>query len=56
VSLSTLRILDAASLSGLLADAGLEIEEQFGSFERRPLTATSPEIVTIARPGARGTR
>jgi SAM-dependent methyltransferase len=56
VSRSTLRFLDAASLSGLLADAGLEIEEQFGCFERRPLTATSPEIVTIARPGARGTR
>jgi len=25
------------------------IEEQFGHFDRRPLTRESPEIVTIAR-------
>jgi SAM-dependent methyltransferase len=51
VSRSTLRFLDAASLSLFLTDAGLAIEEQFGDWTRRPLTDTSPEIITIARRG-----
>jgi SAM-dependent methyltransferase len=49
VSRSTLRFLDAGSLSRFLADAGLKIEEQFGDWDRQPLTATSPEIITLAR-------
>ena len=49
VSRSTLRFLDAESLSSFLSDAGLEIEDQFGDWDRQPLTDTSPEIVTIAR-------
>jgi SAM-dependent methyltransferase len=50
VSRSTLRFLDAGRLPAFLSDAGLAIEEQFGDWDRQPLTATSPEIITIARP------
>ncbi|MCU1428380.1 MAG: Methyltransferase type 12 [Actinomycetia bacterium] len=49
VSRSTLRFLDAASLSSFLSEAALEIDEQFGDWDRYPLTDTSPEIITIAR-------
>jgi SAM-dependent methyltransferase len=49
VSQSTLRFLDAASLSSFLFEAGLVIEEQFGDWDRSPLTPASPEIITIAR-------
>jgi SAM-dependent methyltransferase len=50
VSQSTLRFLDAGPLSLFLSRAGLIIEEQFGDWDRQPLTAASPEIITIARP------
>jgi SAM-dependent methyltransferase len=50
ISRSTLRFLDADSLSTFLSDAGLAVEEQFGDWDRQPLTDTSPEIITIARP------
>ncbi len=46
---STLRFLDAAEVATFLADAGLEIVEQFGDWDRRPLAHDSPEIITIAR-------
>ena len=49
VSRSTLRFLDVNSLSSFLSGAGLAIEEQFGDWDRRPLTDTSPEIITVAR-------
>ena len=48
LSWSTLRFLDTDSLSAFLSGAGLAIEEQFGDWDRRPLTDTSPEIITIA--------
>ena len=48
-SRSTLRFLDADSLSLFLSNAGLAIEKQFGDWDRSPLTETSPEIITIAR-------
>lgn len=48
---STLRFLGPAALAGLLADAGFAIERQFGDWAGGPLTATSPEIITIARRG-----
>ena len=48
-SRSTLRFLDVDLLASFLSDAGLVIEEQFGDWDRQPLTATSPEIITIAR-------
>lgn len=48
VSRSTLRFLSAAELASFLAEAGLAIEEQFGDWDRAPLTGASPEIITIA--------
>jgi SAM-dependent methyltransferase len=48
-SRSTLRFLDTDALSSFLSDAGLTIEQHFGDWDRQPLTATSPEIITIAR-------
>ena len=51
VSRSTLRFLDADSLSHFLTGAGLIIEEQFGDWDRQQLTDTSPEIITVARRG-----
>jgi SAM-dependent methyltransferase len=51
VSRGALRFLDAVALAAFLADAGLAIEEQFGDWTGEPLTATSPEIITIARKG-----
>jgi ubiquinone/menaquinone biosynthesis C-methylase UbiE len=51
VSRSTLRFLDAASLASLLSDASLAIEEQFGDWDRCPLTEASPEIITVAGRG-----
>ena len=49
ISRSTLRFLDADSLSHFLTGAGLIIEEQFGDWDRQQLTDTSPEIITVAR-------
>ena len=51
VSRSTLRFLDASSLSAFLSEAGLIVEEQYGNWDRQPLTNTSPEIITVARRG-----
>jgi len=49
VSRSTLRFLSADALCSFLAEAGFVIEQQFGDWDRRPLTGTSAEIITIAR-------
>ncbi len=49
VSRGTLRFLDAERLAPLLAGAGLVVEAQFGDWDRSPLTAVSPEIITIGR-------
>lgn len=51
MSRSVLRFLNVDSLSSFLFDAGLAIEEQFGHWDRSPVTAESPEIITIARRG-----
>jgi SAM-dependent methyltransferase len=51
VSRSTLRFLGVDALSSFLAEAGLAIVDQFGSWDRRALTNASPEIITIARRG-----
>ena len=48
-SRSTLRFLDRAALSAFLSGAGLAIEQQFGDWDREPLTDASPEIITVAR-------
>jgi SAM-dependent methyltransferase len=49
-SRSTLRFLDAPALSRFLADAGLVVAEQYGDWDRSPLTDVSPEVITIAWP------
>jgi hypothetical protein len=49
VSWSSLRFLAPDSLAVFLGEAGLVVEEQFGDWARSPLTAGSPEIITIAR-------
>jgi ubiquinone/menaquinone biosynthesis C-methylase UbiE len=49
LSRSRLRFLDSDSLSQFLTDACLRIDDQFGYWDRSPLTDTSPEIITIAR-------
>jgi SAM-dependent methyltransferase len=46
---SALRFLDADQVTGVLSEAGLTVAERYGDFDRSPLTAGSPEIVTIAR-------
>ena len=53
VSHSTLRFLDAASLSRLLGAAGFVIEAQFGDWHGGPFLDVSPEVITIATPAAR---
>lgn len=50
VSRSTLRFLDGDALSGFLTGAGLTVVERYGDWDRSPLTAASPEIITVARP------
>jgi SAM-dependent methyltransferase len=48
LSHDALRFVNAATLASLLNGAGLAIDEQFGDWNRAPLTAASPEIITIA--------
>lgn len=49
VDRASLRFLDVDTLAGFLADAGFEIEAQYGGWLREPLDPGSPEIITIAR-------
>lgn len=49
VSRGALRILGPETLSTFVSEARLTIEERFDDWTRQPLTATSPEITTIAR-------
>jgi len=44
-----LRFLDTDLLTVFLHDAGFAIEQQFGDWNRAPLTDASDEIITIAR-------
>ncbi|MFE7524587.1 hypothetical protein ACFU7Y_02550 [Kitasatospora sp. NPDC057542] len=37
------------ALGRFLADAGFEVEAQYGDWNREPITASSREIITIAR-------
>ena len=48
-SRSTLRFLAADALASFLATAGFVIESQFGNWDRSPVVASSPEIITLAR-------
>jgi len=45
----SLRFLDLERLNGFLAEAGFEVEAQYGDWRRGPITVESKEIVTIAR-------
>jgi SAM-dependent methyltransferase len=49
ISHSTLRFPDAAQVGTFLTTAGLTITAQYGDWDRTPLTASSPEIITLAR-------
>ncbi len=49
VSRSTLRFLGADAVAKFLDGAGLAVDEQYGDWDRGPLTVSSPEIITIAR-------
>jgi SAM-dependent methyltransferase len=51
VSRSTLRFLDSPALTSFLTEADLVVEQQFGDWDRTPVTDTSPEIITVARSG-----
>ncbi|MEV0914210.1 class I SAM-dependent methyltransferase [Streptomyces sp. NPDC049967] len=46
---ASLRFLGVAELNMFLAEAGFEIEAQHGDWNREPVTASSHEIITIAR-------
>jgi hypothetical protein len=49
VARGTLRFLGPHALSRFLTGAGLGVVEQYGDWERGPLTPTSPVIITVAR-------
>lgn len=44
-----MRFLDTASLTALLSEAGLVVEQRYGDWDRTPFTDAGPEIITIAR-------
>jgi SAM-dependent methyltransferase len=48
-----LRFLDPEALATSLQKAGFVVDEQFGDWDRGPLTETSEEIITIALRAAR---
>jgi SAM-dependent methyltransferase len=49
VDRASLRFHDVDTLAGSLAEAGFEIEAQYGGWLREPLDPRSPEIITVAR-------
>lgn len=49
VDRATLRFLDVPVLNAFLAEAGFEVEAQYGSWDKGPLTEAGGEIITIAR-------
>lgn len=49
VDRTTLRFLEVAALDAFLAAAGFALEGRYGDWDRGPVTATSREIITIAR-------
>jgi ubiquinone/menaquinone biosynthesis C-methylase UbiE len=50
LSRSTRRFLGRESLAAFLESAGFVVDEQYGYWDRTPVTESSPEIITIARP------
>ena len=51
VSRGALRFMSADTVTMFLSQAGLVIDDQFGDWDRQPLSNTSPEIITFARKG-----
>ncbi len=51
VDWGTLRFTEADHLDALLRETGFEVAERYGFWDRSPLTDTSREIISIARPG-----
>jgi SAM-dependent methyltransferase len=49
VDRASLRFLPVDALAGFLADAGFQVEAQYGGWSREPLEPSSPEVVTVAR-------
>jgi hypothetical protein len=49
VDRASLRFSDVDTLASFLADAGFEIDAQYGGWLREPLEPASPEIITVAR-------
>jgi SAM-dependent methyltransferase len=49
VDRASLRFLGVERVEGFLADAGFQIEAQYGGWLREPFDPASPEIVTVAR-------
>ncbi|MEU4744917.1 class I SAM-dependent methyltransferase [Actinosynnema sp. NPDC023658] len=49
VDRATLRFTDADHVDALLRETGFEVAERYGLWDRGPFTATSREIITIAR-------
>jgi SAM-dependent methyltransferase len=44
-----LRFMDVTTLNDFLTDAGFQVAAQYGTWDRRPIDASSREIITIAR-------
>lgn len=49
VERASLRFPDVRALAAFLVDAGFVIDAQYGDWDRGPVTATSREIITVAR-------
>ncbi|MEZ5830716.1 MAG: class I SAM-dependent methyltransferase [Dongiaceae bacterium] len=49
VARDTLRFMSQAELAAFLADAGFRDLTWFGNWDRSPVSATSPEIIAVAR-------
>ncbi|MCL6299853.1 class I SAM-dependent methyltransferase [Streptomyces kronopolitis] len=49
VDRTTLRFLEVAALDAFLAAAGFVVEGRYGDWDRGPVTATSREIIMVAR-------
>ncbi|MFJ9039379.1 class I SAM-dependent methyltransferase [Streptomyces sp. NPDC102406] len=49
VSRSTLRFVAEAGLDAFLAGAGLSVQARYGDWDRSPLTASSPEIISVCQ-------
>jgi len=49
VGRTTLRFVSAEHLDHLLTESGFVVDERYGDWDRSLFTATSPEIITVAR-------